>query len=110
MLEEIQFNLEESEITEALLVNEHSTQISSFLSFRQEEEQLRLKSCSLWLLASDKNSAFVHKQCRARIFHNHISEIISSDGEVIKGHLKIQQAAHSHFHCCFEKKVSLILL
>ena len=96
-LEEIQFNMEDLEITKPLLMKEHSAQNSSFLSFRQEEEQLQLKSRSLWLLASDKSLAFFHKQCRARISLNHILEINSSDEEVIKGHLKIQQAALSHF-------------
>ena len=71
-LEEIQFNLEESKIIKALLVKEHSTQISSYLSFRRQEEQLRLKSRSLWLLPGDKTIAFFHKQCRAQISHNHV--------------------------------------
>ena len=65
---------------------------------------MRLKSCSLWLLVGDKNSVFFHKRCRARISHNHISEINSSDGEVIKGHLKIQQDALSHFQLLFTEE------
>ena len=60
-LKEIQFNMEDLEITKPLLMKKHYAQNSSFLSFRQEEEQLLLKSRSLWLLAGNKNSAFFHK-------------------------------------------------
>ena len=96
-LSEIQFGMEESEITKAQLVLEQSAQIKTFHSFRQKEEYLRLKSRSLWLQAGDKKYAFFHRQCKVRISRNHISEIYTSEGEVIKGHSQIQQAAQSHF-------------
>ena len=51
----------------------------------------------------DKNTAFFHKQCRARLSRNHISEIYSSEGEVIKGHTQLQQAAKIHFQHFFQE-------
>ena len=74
-LADIQLRMEDMEITKAQLTLEQSTQIKTFHSFRQVEEYLRLKSRSLWLLVSDKNSAFFHRQCRASLTRNHISEI-----------------------------------
>ena len=47
-LADIQFSMEDSEITKLLLVREKYAQANSFLSFRQEEEYLCLKSQSLW--------------------------------------------------------------
>ena len=87
VLAEIQLDMEDSEITKSHLDFEQATQLNSFLSFRQEEEYLCLKSRSLWLQAGDKNTIFFHRQCRARLSRNHISEIYSSEGEVIKGHV-----------------------
>ena len=82
-------------------MKEQSTQTHSFLSSHWEEEHLYLKCRSLWLLAGDKNYAFFHRKCIARISQNHISKINSSDGEVIKGHSQIQQVSHSHFQLLF---------
>ena len=44
ILAEIQLGMEESEITKSLLGTEQAAQLNSYLSFRQEEECLRLKS------------------------------------------------------------------
>ena len=71
-LAEIQLRMEEIEINKAQLVLEHSAQIKIFHSFCQEEEYLRLKSRGLWLQAGDKNTAFFHRQRRARLSCNHI--------------------------------------
>ena len=84
-LADIQLKMEYVEITKVQMSLEQYSQIKNFHSFWQEEEYLRLKSRSLWLLAGDKNSTFFHCQCRARLSHNHISEI-SIEGEIIKGH------------------------
>ena len=69
----IQLSMEESEITKPQLDREQSAQINSFLYFCKEEEYMHIKSRSLWLQVGDKNVAFFHTQCRARISHNHIS-------------------------------------
>ena len=84
-LAELQLSMENSEISKSQLVAEQAAQVNSFLSFRQEEEHLWLKSRSLWLLAGDKNFAYFHQQCRSRLSRNHISEICASEDEVIKG-------------------------
>ena len=97
-LADIQLSMEDSEITKPHLDRERSAQANSFLSFRQEEEYLHLNSCSLWLQAGGKNSSFLHKQCRAKLSRNHISEIHTSEDEVTKGHLQIQLVSHFHFH------------
>ena len=72
-LYDIQLKMEDVEITKVQLSLEQSAQIKTFHSYRQEEEYLRLKSQSLWLLASDKNNSFFHHQCRERLTRNHIS-------------------------------------
>ena len=44
------------------------------------------------------NTSFFHKQCRVGISQNHISEISSLSGEVVKGISQIKQLAEVHFH------------
>ena len=88
-LAKIQFNLENIDISHSILSKEKLAQIKSYQSFRHEEETLRLKSRSLWLIAGDKNTSFFHRQCWLRISRNQISEIISRDGVVIKGQLDL---------------------
>ena len=95
--------MEECDIAKAHLVLEQSAQLNSLQSFRQEEEFLRLKSRSLWLQAGDKNIAFFHRQCRARLSRNHISEISNGEGEIIKGHVHLKQATRSHFQLLFQE-------
>ena len=97
VLANIQFSMEESEITKPLLIREKFAQANYFLSFRQEEEFLHLKSRSLWLQAGDKNLAYFHRRCRLRLSRNHISKKNSSEGVAIKGQLELKQAANSHF-------------
>ena len=63
----IELGMEDGEITKTQLSLEQSAQIKTFHSFQRGEEYLRLKSQILWLLASDKNSVFFHRQCRARL-------------------------------------------
>ena len=60
-LAKLQLSMEDSDISKPQLVNKQAAQNDAFLSFRQEEKQLRLKSRSLWLHACDKNSAFFHR-------------------------------------------------
>ena len=79
-LSAFQISMEDQEISNSHLVQEHLTQIKTTLSFREEEEHLQLKSRCLWLKAGDKNSAFFHKQCRVKLSQNHISEITHMRG------------------------------
>ena len=84
-LAEVQLGMEDLDISISHLVLEKLAQSSTTQSFRHEEEQLRLKSRCLWLKASDKYSAYFHKQCRIRLSHNNILEIAIGEGVFVKG-------------------------
>ena len=100
-LEEIQMEMEESEITPNLLEKEQRAQFCSFRAFRREEEYWRLKSMSTWLLAGDRNTSFFHKQCRARISQNQILKIANHCGEYFTGISQIKQVVEAHFQNLF---------
>ena len=53
--------------------------------------------------AGDKNTTYFHRQCRARLSRNHISEISLGDGVVIKGQDPLKQAAWTHFQLLFHE-------
>ena len=95
--------MEETEITPALLAKEQNAQSISFQAFRREEEYWRLKSRGTWMKAGDNNTSFFHKQCRVRISQNHILEINSQSGEVVKGNSQIKQLAEFHFQNLFKE-------
>jgi len=96
-LEGIQLEMEEKDPSPTDLANEKSAQRNVYCSFRNEEEYWRLKSRSLWLKSGDRNTSYFHRQCRARLSRNHITEITSSSGQVYKGFSQIQEAAVNHF-------------
>ena len=102
-LEEIQMEMEESEITPALLEKEQREQFNSFRAFRQEEEYWRLKSRNTWLKDGDDNTSFFHKQCRTRLSQNRISKISSLSGETFKGISQIKQVVEVHFQSLFRE-------
>ena len=102
-LEEIQLVMDDTEISPAILVKEQEAQFNSFRAFRKEEEFCHLKSCSLWLITRDKNTSFFHKQYRARLSHNHISEITSMSGKSFKGITHLKQEAKAHFKNLFSE-------
>eukprot|EP00253_Pinus_taeda_P009869 PITA_09869 len=97
LLEALQVEMESKDITPTLLDKEVKIQCSSFRSFRMEEEYWRIKYRSLWLKASDRNTSFFHRQYRARLSKNHISEITIAKGQICKGFSQIKEAAESHF-------------
>jgi hypothetical protein len=96
-LEALQVEMETRDITPTLLDKEVKTQCSSFRSFRMEEEYWRIKSRSLWLKAGDRNTSFFHRQYRARLSRNHISEITTAEGQICKGFSQIKEAAERHY-------------
>jgi ribonuclease HI/exonuclease III len=100
-LEALQAEIENKEITAELLEQETKAQASAYRSFRNEEEYWRIKSRSLWLEAGDRNTSFFHRQYRARLSRNHISEIKTTEGQVSKGITQIKAAADSHFRNLF---------
>ena len=101
-LAKIQIGMENCDISLSQIALEREAQYLTSQAFRVEEEHLRLKSRSIWLKAGDRNSAFFHRQCRARLSRNHISEITNDDGVVIKGKDHLKQAAYSHFQKLFQ--------
>ena len=62
-----------------------------------------MKSCSTWLKDGVRNTSFVHKQCRAKLSQNHISEISSLSGETFKGISQIKQVVEVHFQNLFKE-------
>ena len=86
-----------------MLEKEKQAQFNSFWAFIQEEEYWRLKSQSTWLKAGDQNTSFSHKQCRARLSQNHISEITSLSGVSIKGNDQIKLVAEVHFQNLYKE-------
>eukprot|EP00253_Pinus_taeda_P005327 PITA_05327 len=96
-LEDIQHEMEDTFPSVSELAQEKSAQKNVYCSFRKEEEYWRLKSRSLWLKSGDRNTSYFHKQCRVRLSRNHIAEITSPSGQVIKDFAQIQEAATNHF-------------
>jgi hypothetical protein len=96
-LADIQMDMESQDITTQSLEKEQAAQHASHRAFRHEEEYWKLKSRSLWLAADDRNTAFFHRQFRARLSRNHISKITTTDGTVSKGFAQIKAAAKFHF-------------
>ena len=62
-----------------------------------EEEYWRIKSRSLWLKVVDWNTSFFHRQYRARLSRNDISEITTTKGQIYKGFTQIKAAREIHF-------------
>ena len=102
ILENLQMEFEKKDITRIDLEEEQAAQAKKFRSFCQEEEFLRLKSRFLWLKAGDRNTSYFHRQCRIRLSKNHISEITTSDGTLLKGQDQIKLAAKSHYQFLFK--------
>jgi len=96
-LEELQTDMENRDVTPALLDKEVKIQRSTFHSFRLEEEYWRIKSRSLWLKAGDRNTTFFHRQYRARLCRNHISEITIAEGQTCKRFSHIKEAVVNHY-------------
>ena len=86
----LQVDLENREVTIHHIILEQLAQLKTNNSFRQEEEHLKLKLRSLWLKVGDKNSSFFHRQCRAGLSQNHISEISDDEGVIIKGQVLLK--------------------
>eukprot|EP00253_Pinus_taeda_P001754 PITA_01754 len=63
-----------------------------------------LENLSLWLKAGDWNTSFFHRQYRARLSRNHISEIKTADGKVRKGFIQVKAAADSHFRNLYSEE------
>jgi len=96
-LQTLQSDMEIKEITTEVLETETQAQRLVHQSFRKEEEYWRIKSRSLWLKEGDRNTAFFHRQYRARLSRNYIAEIKTADGQVCKGYNQVKAVAEAHF-------------
>jgi len=63
---------------------------------RKEEEEMRLKSRSLWLNAGDKNTTCFHNSMQIRRARNQIDKI-QVDGQEIKRVEELKKETHNHF-------------
>ena len=99
----LQLGMEDNYISSSLLFLENLVQSNASLSFRNEEENLRLKSRCLWLNSGDRNNAYFHCQCKIRLSKNHISEISSEDGVIISGQEQLKQSASKHFQLLYQE-------
>eukprot|EP00253_Pinus_taeda_P015345 PITA_15345 len=63
---------------------------------REEEEELRQKSCCLWLKAGDKNTSFFHNSLKIRRATNHIERIMI-EGRELRDQEEIKEVAFNHF-------------
>jgi uncharacterized protein YecT (DUF1311 family) len=79
-LENFQKYLENKEITLQLQKREIKLQTQYQRALRNEEETWQLKSQSLWLKVSDKNTKFFHNQAKARQSRNNVASITLEDG------------------------------
>lgn len=63
-----------------------------------------LKSRNLWLASGDNNKAFFHKKIQTHLSRNHIAEITSPYGIVLKGTTLTKEEATSHFKMFFKEE------
>jgi len=98
-----QMEMESKDITNQDLEKEQAAQFNSYHAFRQEEEYWRLKSHSLWLRSGDRHTTFFHRQYRAQISINHISEITLEDGLICKGSTQLKEAAKIYFQKLYKE-------
>jgi hypothetical protein len=103
-LGKLQNEMETIYIAKTDLEKEQATQCKTYRSFRNEEEYWRLKSRSLWLEAGDRNTSYFHRQFKAHLSRNHISEITTNDRKLCKGIDQIKAVVVSHFHHLYSKE------
>lgn len=96
-LETLQIGMESLHITPEILNKEVAYRRNIHQAFRREEEYWRLKSCSLWLKAGDRNTSFFHRQYKARLSRNHITEIKNEEGQIYNKFDQIKIVAENHF-------------
>jgi len=96
--------MESIDIAKTDMEKEQAAQCKTYRSFRKEEEYWRLKSHSLWLETGDRNTSYFHRQFKARLSRNHISEITTNDGKLCKGTDQIKAIVVSHFHHLYSKE------
>ena len=54
-------------------------------------------------MEEDQNTSYFHKQCRISLSKNHIFEITTSDGILLKGQDQMNLAAESHYQLLFKE-------
>jgi hypothetical protein len=96
-LEKIQGEMEIKEDQQSHIMFEQKIQIKYIQALNEEEIIWRLKSKSLWLKAGDQNTSSFHRQSKAILWSNQISEIKTLEGEIIKEFDQIKQQNSSHF-------------
>jgi hypothetical protein len=96
-LEKIQGEMETKEVQQSHITSEQKIHKEYIQALNEEEIIWRLKSRSLWLKAGDQNTSFFHRQSKARLWSNQISEIKTPEGEIIKEFDQIKQQTSTIF-------------
>jgi hypothetical protein len=78
-------------------------------TLKTKEEYWRLKSISLWLQVGDKNTKFFHRQTKAILWRNRVTEISNVDGEMISYFEQIKKATSQHFEGLYKENLNLSL-
>jgi len=99
-LEELQKNIESSEVIVQIQKEELNLQCNYQNVLRREEGYWRLKSRSLWLQARDKNTIKFHNQTKFKQLQNNVSKIILVDENIVTDFAEIKNAERLHFETC----------
>jgi exonuclease III len=107
-LEAHQLEMEQKEITPAILQQEDSLQRQWHQACRMEENYWRQKSRSLWLKEGDRNTAYFHKQAEARKQYKAVTEV-QVQNKTIADPEGIKQAAYEAFEKLYTDPKDLAL-
>ena len=103
-LEDIQNQMETSEVTNSLLWQEKEVSRNLQTILHKEEEEAYLKSRCLWLKAGDQNTKYFHNQCKEGNRKNTIKDIIYEKGVQISGSEEIKTEIKNHFEDIYTKE------
>lgn len=71
---------------------------------KNEEEQWRLKSRSLWLKSRDHNTKYFHNQARSKVLRNKVKEITTFNGDLVHSFDDIKKVASEHFRSLYTEE------
>eukprot|EP00253_Pinus_taeda_P034935 PITA_34935 len=92
-------SLLKSELPEILMLQDTKIEGEALLEINKAKWKTKAGKVS-----GDKNTAFFHKQIHTRLSRNHIVEITSPNGTVLKGTTLIKEVATPHFQLLFKEE------
>ena len=96
-LEEVQEEIKIIEVQQTNVILEQEAHREYIRALSKEESMWRLNSRSLWLQVGDKNTAFFHRQAKAKQCINQVTEIKTHSRETISDFDQIKQQDTEHF-------------